>query len=390
MTESPPSERLRVLVLSADFYPKESGGAFIDWNVAKHLATSGDGVTVVTPRNGPNPPMETVDGVEIRRPFRGHSETTHPNSPEGVLLRLYFLLRIVPYLLYLNWRRDFDLVYSTNHEFHPPATLLSVLFRLPHVSFVGYSPSIREDISNGHPLLVLERMNFRLFVGDRVLCRTPSIRDLLSELSSAEVTRMDGIVDADALRRATESESANSAEFRPESGVQLVFVGRLVDIKNPTTLPHIVSRLPPRYSVLVIGDGPERVDVESAVDLADVSERVHLAGRCSHERTLRAIQRSDVLVLPSKAEAYPTVVFEALSLNTTVLATPVGVLPTIDHPRLTTAPVEEFSETIPAIDVSSADGIDEETLRRFSVDHFSRKTYRIIHEEANRRVPEVA
>ncbi|WP_255349685.1 hypothetical protein [Halostagnicola sp. A56] len=38
MTDSIEGKTLNVLILAEDFYPKESGGAFIDWNVAKHLS----------------------------------------------------------------------------------------------------------------------------------------------------------------------------------------------------------------------------------------------------------------------------------------------------------------------------------------------------------------
>ena len=45
MTEAADDDALNVLLLAEDFYPKESGGAFIDWNTAKHLADAGDRVT---------------------------------------------------------------------------------------------------------------------------------------------------------------------------------------------------------------------------------------------------------------------------------------------------------------------------------------------------------
>ena len=175
MTDATDDEALNVLLLAEDFYPKESGGAFIDWNVATYLVEHGDSVTTVTPRNGDTTRKEIVNGVEIRRPFRVHSNDRHPNSIRGFLRRIVFALVLIPYLLVLCRRQEFDLIYSTNHLLHPPAAIASFVNRLSHISFVGYSPSVRGDASVLDPLVVLERVNFRFFIGDLVPCRTPSV-----------------------------------------------------------------------------------------------------------------------------------------------------------------------------------------------------------------------
>jgi glycosyltransferase involved in cell wall biosynthesis len=370
MTGATNHEALNVLLLAEDFYPKESGGAFIDWNTAKHLADAGDRVTVVTPRDEGRPSRETADGVDIRRPFRGIKPDTPPNSLRGQLGRILFVLLIIPYLINLIRKEELDLVYSTNHLLHPVGTIMSTIFRLPHVSFVGYSPSIRSNVSLTHSLVLLERTNFRLFMGDYALCRTPSVYEELVRLSDAEVERVDGIVDTDAVRTAIDSEKdSDSATDNPD--IRLIFVGRFAELKNPTKMPTIIARLPSMYSLVMIGDGPQQSAVEDAIRRENVQHRVDLTGRLTHDQTLRAIHNTDLLVLPSEADAYPTVVFEALALNTPVLATPVGVLPTIDHRNLTTAPLREFSNYIPDIETTGRRGIDEETLRQFSVDRFA-------------------
>jgi glycosyltransferase involved in cell wall biosynthesis len=370
MTDATDDEALNVLLLAEDFYPKESGGAFIDWNTAKYLADAGDRVTVVTPWDEGTPSRETVDGVDIRRPFRGIKADTPPNSLRGQLRRILFVLLVIPYLINPIRKEELNLVYSTNHLLHPVAALMSTIFRLPHVSFVGYSPSIRSNVSLTHPLVFLERMNFRLFMGDYALCQTPSVYEELVRLSGAKVERVDGTIDADTVRSAPDSET-DSELGTDKTDTCLIFVGRFAELKNPTEMPTIIARLPLTYSLAMIGDGPQRPAVENAIRKENVQDRVDLTGRLSHEQTLRAIHDADLLVLPSEADAYPTVVFEALALNTPVLATPVGVLPTIDHRNLTTAPLGEFSNCIPDIETAGHRGIDEETLRQFSVERFA-------------------
>lgn len=193
----------------------------------------GDSVTVVTPKNRPTPSIEYVDGVEIRRPFRSYGPDTHPNTTREIFWRLLYSLVLIPYLLTLTWKEDPEVLYSTNHLFHFPAALVSTVFRLPHVSFVGYSPSIRPEVSITDPLVVVERLNFRFFMGDTALCRAPAVSTLLSELSNSDVYRLDGIVDSTAICTAVESKSGRKSPPTRNGDVELVFVGRLVEIKKP-------------------------------------------------------------------------------------------------------------------------------------------------------------
>ncbi|MDL0131627.1 glycosyltransferase family 4 protein [Halobacterium salinarum] len=363
---------LAVLVLAEDFYPTTSGGAFIDWNVAKYLVNCGDDVTVVTARTAETERREVTNGVKIRRPFSGLQKNTSPNSLYGQLQRILFALLVYPYLIWLMWCQDYDVIYSTNHLFHPIAGVLRALFRIPLVTFVGYSPSIHEDVSLTDPLVLLERLNFRFFMGDRALCQTPSVREELERLSAATTMRIDGTVQKQSVLHAIQNDAdEQAAPATEESTIRLVYAGRLSSLKQPLKVVSLLDELPEEYELVMVGDGPQRDDVEEMVRNRQLENRIDLTGRLAHEETLQTIYDSDLLLLPSRADAYPAVVFEALSLNTPVLATPVGVLPTIDHPLLTTADLSAFEDVLPVIDLETDDEIAEETLDRFSVDRFT-------------------
>lgn len=364
------SDSVSVLMLSEDFYPKTSGGAFIDWNVAKHLASKGDEITVVTPRSELTTSSESIEGIEIRRPFSGSKEGQHPNTLYNQFRRIIFVIVAFPYTIQLIYRQGFDLIYSTNHLFHPVASALRFMFGLPLITFVGYSPSMHDDLSYTNPLLLLERLNFRLFMGDRCLCQTPSIQEELINVTHGVVERIDGIVDEDAIASATSLSEEPLTERSPDS-TKLIFVGRLVSIKNAEKLPSIIAQLPKEYSLLIVGDGPHRPIVEEAVEKAGVGDRVQFTGEQNHIQALQEIHKSDILLLPSETESYGAVVFEALALNTSVLATPVGVLPTVDHSRLNISTVDKFAEKIELIEPCEKRGIDHATLDKFSVNTFS-------------------
>lgn len=374
MIESKDPGSLRILQLAEDFYPKTSGGAFTDWNFANLSAERGHDVTVYTPRSSGTPEKETVQNVEINRPYRATPADNHPNSAIGVLRRLAYILLLTVRLMYDIRTTNYDVIYSTNHLLHPTAKLVGVFYGIPVVNFVGYSPSERTEL---HPLdfrNLFEFVIFSLFMGGVVLCRTPQVRDRIEKWSRSSVKLVHGIVDQDALARAAES-NVESIRREHDVGPQdslLVSVCRFVPIKQPDEVVRVASELPGSYRLVVIGDGEYRMNVERSVSEYGVEERVALLGRRPHDETLRTIAAADVLLVTSSVEAYPTVVFEALSLNTPVVSTPVGILPEIDHAKLKLSDLSSMPQTVLDITERGKSGLDEETAYRFSIERFTK------------------
>jgi glycosyltransferase involved in cell wall biosynthesis len=251
--------------------------------------------------------------------------------------------------------------------------VLSVLYDLPLVTFIGYTPSIESDPSLS-PELLLERMNFRFFMGKTVFCRTPGVKEVIDGYASAEVAVLHGILNQTRIESAVSE--TNVCQRRADLGVDnddllLVYVGRLVPIKNPVGAIEVLSELPSEYTLAIVGDGDERETVERAVREHSVEDRVRICGMLSHEETLGTIAAADAFVLSSHTEAYPTVVFEALSFNTEAFVRPVGIVPTINHPRLHVGSLDEFPRLISETTIDSSDDLDTETLERFSMERYT-------------------
>lgn len=91
-----------------------------------------------------------------------------------------------------------------------------------------------------------------------------------------------------------------------------------------------VARMGTGARLVVVGDGPQRPELEALVVELDVADRVELLGWDDHAR--RRLSTFDVYLLPSQLEAFPVTVMEAMQAGVPVVATEVGsIREAIDH-----------------------------------------------------------
>ncbi len=107
-----------------------------------------------------------------------------------------------------------------------------------------------------------------------------------------------------------------------------LYVGRLVGEKDPLTLLrafHIVASRHPDARLTMIGDGPMRPKVEKAVRSLSLQSRV--ACLPGTGEILPRLRKAWIFTLPSRSEASPHVVMEAMAAGLPVVATRVGGVP---------------------------------------------------------------
>jgi len=366
--------RSRIVVLAECFYPHLGGGSLSQWKFTQKAVEEGYDVTVFTPRFDDDPKEEMVEGVEIRRPFPGPNNQDDLSSFSAMVRRIAFNLFLLPYLLVYAYRTQPAVLYSPSHLLHPVAKIIGTIYRIPVIQFIGYSPSLRDQEETDIQLL-LEQMNFRFFMGDVVFTRNQLIADQVSEQNpQSSVDTIDGVLDAEKLREAISE--LDRSELRAELGIPedkktLCWVGRVVEIKNPEAVLEVLDQLPEEYHLVFVGDGPEYKPVKKSARSDHDFDRIHFTGKVSHKRALQIIGFSDGLILTSNTEAYPTVVFEALCLNTPVYATPVGVLPNLSDEMVYICNINNMSAIIEENKWRNGKLINEKKINRYSIEQFS-------------------
>lgn len=96
------------------------------------------------------------------------------------------------------------------------------------------------------------------------------------------------------------------------------------------------------------GDGPMVDKLKEFSKILGISERVKFCGLLDSKELLSFMKKSDMMILPTKAEGLPRVIIEAAATGLPCISTPVGGIPEIVPQDLLYAPldVEGFSNRI--------------------------------------------
>lgn len=107
----------------------------------------------------------------------------------------------------------------------------------------------------------------------------------------------------------------------------LLFVGRLAGVKGVPVLLDAAALLRkdiPNLRLSLIGDGPERAEIEAEARAMGLADAVQFLGYKSQSEVAEALASHTALVLPSFAEGVPVVLMEAMAAAIPVVATQVG------------------------------------------------------------------
>ncbi|MDP9225302.1 MAG: glycosyltransferase [Actinomycetota bacterium] len=210
------------------------------------------------------------------------------------------------------------------HMPQPLAELSVLLTRVRSPLVVSY----HADIYRQRALLFLYR---RLVIGclrqaDVVITGSERLRASSQLLRDAGVSARVVPYGIDVARWAPEhADPATVEQLRSRYGhPHVLAVGRLVPYKGFDRLILAARQTP--HSVVIVGEGRARTDLERQIRRLRIGHRVHLVGEVSDTRLGAHLAAASLFVLPStnRAEAYGISLLEAQAAELPVIATDVG------------------------------------------------------------------
>ncbi len=151
---------------------------------------------------------------------------------------------------------------------------------------------------------------------DLVIAPSPGVRKVMAELgvtSNVEVVP-NGV---DLRPYADLSTDLTRADLGlQEDNVVLMYIGRLAPAKNLPFLLRAFAGAAQAYGnicLVLVGDGPERDNLEDRVGHMGLNNRVHFTGMVPYEMTPAYLSLADMFVTASVSEVHPLSVIEAMA-----------------------------------------------------------------------------
>jgi len=302
------------ILMHCIYFPPEVGGLESHvYHLCRALAARGHQVGIVTSMSQPGlPAHEVVEGVEVWR-------TWFPSrSPSGwVAHALGSLPRA------LQAARKADVLHAQAFASIPPLQAARGVTGAPLVA----------TFHTSHFLVRAERPGWKPVL--RALVRTPDhalaasreIADVAEALApGTAVEPVTNGVDTTLFRRVAPALELSKGTLR-------IVVPRRLFPKNGVDV--MVRALPllledhPELEMVVIGDGPQRGELERLAGTLGVAGRVRWLGARPNAEMPGLLSSADLAVIPSRMEATSVAALEAMACELPVVASNVGGLPEI-------------------------------------------------------------
>ena len=319
---------LRILMISPQYHPIVGGYERAAERLSAALAARGHHVTVISERRDTGwPQSEVREGVAIRRLWCIYRP------------RLHMLTALVSFALFLMFRgRRFDIWHAHQYGMHAGvAVALGFLMRRPVVlkltSSGGQGLAQALSATRFSRLLAALHLHVDAVVA---LTRETEREALAFGISPARIHVLGNGVDIERFRPRDENERQTIKRHLGLNAEHLViFVGRLSPEKNVEGLLQAWAQAHPLmgsgWTLLIIGDGPERRRLEDIVIRENLDGSVLLLGAKDSINEWMGV--AEIYVLTSDREGLSNTLLEAMACGLPVAATRVsGVSELVEAP----------------------------------------------------------
>ena len=311
------------LLIFSPYYPPHRGGLEThsdEFN--KHFSKRGVAITVFTPHL----PLES-----------SAEEIVHENVS---VIRFPAIELIHNYPIPAFWKKDFWILWAKIKKSSPEIIISRTRFFFPSL-MAGYLAWKKNlpwvHIEHGSDFAQFESTYKNTLsqwydcIFGRFVLRQAKTLIANSKASQQFVQTLSGRTDCHIIYRGIEKELIQNAlpvlDVREQypNKILIGYIGRLIEGKGVKDLIQAFASSNYQEShLIIIGDGPERENLEAKVSALGLSSYVEFLGALPLSLAMGHLKTWDIFVNPSYTEGIPTSVIEAALLKKAIIATNVG------------------------------------------------------------------
>jgi glycosyltransferase involved in cell wall biosynthesis len=353
---------LRILYLTEFLSSIGGGGEVSFYDLAKAMARRGHQVHVICHKSDQDceslvkrSSSPNINNLHINR-IRPKINLRHGYFP-SLFQQLLYLVSLVVNGYKVARENEIDIIHSNTLSPAFAGCIIGIIFHKPTITTIHHVFSARiknyyfmkmasTDEDKGHdrikgmthsihtlfllishlPKLIYEKMIVSLPV-DVLHTVSHTSKDDLVNLFNVDKSRIVvipngldlGLLDIDVVeKRAKKTNIEGSIEYEDF----VLFVGRLVHSKNVALAIHSMSyviRELPTAKLVIVGDGPMKIELEEMVSSLHLEDNVKFIGYVTEIRKRELLNKCSALVLPSLVEGFGLVILEAFGQNKPVL-----------------------------------------------------------------------
>ncbi len=161
-----------------------------------------------------------------------------------------------------------------------------------------------------------------------------------------------------------------------KDGFIVLFVGRLIDIKNiPMLLKGfaLFNKKEQNSKLILVGDGNKKDELVSMTKQLAISDSVTFTGSLEKEELANYYNIADVFALTSHYDNFPNVLIEAMSFGVPCIGTNVGGIPDIIDDEVSGYIVDADDESMLAdkLMLCTNDKLNKNNIKRYIIDNYS-------------------
>lgn len=319
------------------FFPPHVGGIeYHVLNLSKHLANKGHRITILTSllpkiKLGSHKMLDGIEIVRIKTFFL-------PRWPYRSLSSVGVAFNAEKTMVGLVKEKDVDVIHAHGHHYPLTWSAINIAHKLSLPSVLTLHGMYALNPTNLLARAMEEIFNLTVFrrelkKANAVIGLTPTITDFARRYGSSSNTyfTIPNGVDIEVFQE----NSKNKQYFRekygvPERKVVILFRGRFSSVKGVLELAEAARVLAKKYNemfFLFVGDGPLCVKLKQTLKSIKASSKI--IGWTPVSEIPELYIASDIYVLPSKWEALPITLIEAMTSFLHIVAMPVGGIPDV-------------------------------------------------------------